>query len=58
MGAVDIKEYTIQLKDLSGRVLINQVGNATLDVSNLKKGVYIIQISNKVQKETIQFIKG
>ena len=49
---------TVKIFDQRGKLLVNrQNGNNQIDVSNLAKGVYIIQISGKNAVTTKKFIK-
>jgi hypothetical protein len=50
----------VQVIDLTGKVLIGILNNDNqrqIDVSGLKEGIYILEISNNVLKQRIKFIK-
>jgi hypothetical protein len=50
---------TIRMFDMQGRVVLEQVSNApvaTFDVSNLAKGVYAVNVTNKQGSKNIQLV--
>jgi surface protein len=49
--------YTLKVLDLSGKVLLEQNDANTIRVSSLKKGAYLLQTQNELERKTLQFIK-
>jgi|GEM_PF-6550363 len=60
---VELKDgglFDLQIVDLTGRVLLSQTdnnGNEVIDISNLKKGVYSVQVVSNGISATKSFIK-
>lgn len=48
-GLLIDKDYSMQIMDINGRILLaeNKLSSTTIDVSNLKPGVYILMISSE-----------
>jgi subtilisin family serine protease len=53
------KEYNVHIYDILGNKLIEKSAlySNRIDVSNLKKGVYLLKLQNENQEKTIKFIK-
>ncbi|MFD2568059.1 BspA family leucine-rich repeat surface protein [Pseudotenacibaculum haliotis] len=52
-----LKNYVFQIVDLSGRVILQNNENNKLDVSHLKKGIYILKVLGLKKQGSIRFIK-
>ena len=47
------KRSRISIYNISGQIVYKKTANSTIDINNLPKGVYIIQIDNQTQKVII-----
>ena len=54
---VDSKPFSYQIKSLSGQFLSKGVSEGSIDVSNLKSGLYFIEVSLNGQVSVKRFIK-
>jgi surface protein len=52
-----LKDFTIKVIDMAGRVILRKSDAYTLDISNLKRGVYFLQVKNGTSKSIHKFIK-
>jgi len=51
--------YTLStVYDLQGRIIFKQLFEPTFDASNIKNGIYFLELSNKTQKTVQKFIKN
>ena len=56
-GNNSLADIAIEIMDVSGRVLLRKKGENKIDIRSLKRGIYLIQIISKDQKQTMRFIK-
>lgn len=62
LGGVDLKKSVVTVVNLLGQVVIekplsNTSGSASLDISNLEKGVYVIKVANTRETLTEVLVK-
>lgn len=55
----DLQELQIQIYTIIGKKVFEKKGlnSKTIDISNLKNGIYILQLKNKDQQKTVKLIK-
>lgn len=51
------KMKSASIYDLSGKMVISETSNAQINVSSLKKGIYILQVSSENETKKIKIIK-
>ena len=58
LNFVGLDKYTnIKIIDLTGKVVISESFSKKLDVQNLNKGLYFIEVSNGTTTKNFKFLK-
>lgn len=52
------QRFTVTITDLTGRTVLQAQNNRALDVSNLKKGIYLVHIAGEKGNAAVKFVKN